>query len=150
RFVTPDKGRQRTFPLDELAGPPGIVDDRLDLAAVADDPLVPEQTPDIAPGEACYPVEIEIMKGGTEILPFREDGGAAQSGLKALQTQFLEQAPIAVDGKAPLGIVIGQKLGSGRAPFAAWPPVGSRYRAHVSALPMASNEFHQQRRRSAN
>ena len=41
RFVAPDEGRQRAFPLDELLSPSRIVDDRLDLAAMADDALHP-------------------------------------------------------------------------------------------------------------
>src|SRR5712671_979935 len=110
RFVTPDEGRQRSFPLDELPGLPRIIDDRLDLAAVTDDPFVLEQTRDVALGEARDPVEIEIMEGGTEILALGEDRAPAQSGLKTLQVQFLEQAPIVIDRKAPFGVVIGEKL----------------------------------------
>ena len=85
-FITPDEGCQRAFPFDELPGLPRIVDDRLDLATVADDPFVLEQTSEVAPGEARYPVEIEIMEGGAEILALGENGAPTQSGLKALQT----------------------------------------------------------------
>jgi len=79
RFVTPDEGRQRSFPLDELPGLPRIIDDCLDLAAVTNDPFVLEQMRDISLGEARYSVEIEIMEGGAEILALGEDGAPAQS-----------------------------------------------------------------------
>ena len=42
------------------------IDDRLDLAAVADDPFVFEQTIEVALGEARYPVKIEITEGGAD------------------------------------------------------------------------------------
>ena len=89
-FVTPDEGCQRAFPFHDLPGPPGIIDGCLDLAAVADDSFVFEQTIKVALGEVRYPVKIEIMEGGAEIPALGEDGAPAQSGLKTLQTQFLE------------------------------------------------------------
>jgi len=68
----------------------GIVDDRLDLATVADDAFILEQTIEVALGKARYPIKVEIMEGSAEILALGEDCAPAQSGLKTLQTQFLE------------------------------------------------------------
>lgn len=118
-FVTPNEGRQRPFPFDEFLSPLCIVDDGLDLAAMADDAFILEQTVEVAPGEARYPVEVEIMKSCAKVLSLGENGAPAQSGLKAFQTQFLEQAMIVADRETPLGIVIDQKLRRDAAPSAA-------------------------------
>lgn len=67
-FVTPDEGCQRAFPFDEFPGLSGIIDNRLDLAAMPDDPCVFEQTIDIALGKTRNPVEVETLEGGAEIL----------------------------------------------------------------------------------
>jgi hypothetical protein len=100
-------------PRDELLGPPRIIDDRLDLATMTDDAFVLEQTIDVTLCEARDPVEIETMEGGTEILTLRKNRAPAQSGLKTLQTQFLEQAPIVSDREPPFGIVIIEKFRRG-------------------------------------
>src|SRR5262245_22318307 len=72
------------------------------------------------------------MKGGAEILALGQDGAPAQPGLKALEAQFLEQAPVIIDREAPLGVVIGQEVRGGTAPSAAQLPVRPRYgRAHM-------------------
>lgn len=62
------------------------------------------------PGETRDPVEIKIAKGGSEALTLGQNGSPAEAGLKAFQAQFLEQAAIIAYGKAPLGVVIPQKL----------------------------------------
>ena len=95
-----------------------VVDDRLDLAAMADDALVLEQALDVALREARDPVEIEVMEGGAEILALGEDGAPAQARLEALEAQLLEQAPVVVDREAPFGVVIAEKLRRGAAPAA--------------------------------
>src|SRR5262245_1424965 len=118
-FVTPDEGCKRAFPFDELLSPSRIVDDRFDLAAMADDAFILEQTADVALRETRYPVEIEIMERCAEVLALCEDGAPAQSGLKTLQAQFLEQSLIITDREAPLGIVIAEKLRCGAGPAAA-------------------------------
>src|SRR5690606_19439517 len=119
RLVTPDEGGQRAFPLDEFAGASRVVDDGLDLAAVADDAFVIEQPVDVALGEARYPIEIETMKRHAEILALGKDGSPAQTRLEGLQADFLEQAAIIVDRKAPFRVVVIEELGSRRAPAAA-------------------------------
>jgi hypothetical protein len=86
---------------------------------MADNAFILEQTPEIALGEARYPVEIEIMERCAEVLALGEDGAPAQSGLKTLQTQFLEQATIITDRETPFGIVIAEKLRCGATPPAA-------------------------------
>lgn len=97
----------------------GIVDDRFDLAAVTDDAFVLKQAFHITRSNASDPVEIEIMKRGSKVVALDQNGSPAQSGLKTFQTQFLEQAPIIINRKAPLGIVIAQKFWRGGTSVAA-------------------------------
>src|SRR5690606_31434445 len=102
-LITPEESRQRAFPPDEIPGLPGIVDDRFYLAAVTNDAWVVEQADAVALGEARNPVEIEIMEGRTKVLALDQNGAPAQSGLKAFETQLLEQPIIVADRKAPFG-----------------------------------------------
>jgi hypothetical protein len=92
----PDVGRQRTFPFDEFPRPPCIVEDGLDLAAMADNALVLEQTIVVALGEACYPIEIESVEGCAEVLALGEDGAPAQSELKPLEAQLCRPDPLSL------------------------------------------------------
>jgi hypothetical protein len=105
-----------------------LFDDSLDLSAMAYDAFILEQTLDVALDEARYAVEIEIVKRRAEVLALREDSAPAQSGLKSLQTQFLEQATIVTDREAPFGVVIGEKRRCAGAPAASWLAVRPRYR----------------------
>ncbi|CAK0770407.1 hypothetical protein CCP4SC76_5300012 [Gammaproteobacteria bacterium] len=89
-FVPPNEGRQRAIPFGELLGTARIIDDSFNLATVSDDPFVPEQPIKVVLGEVRNPVKIEAVEGGTEILPLGKNSPLTQSGLKALQTQFLE------------------------------------------------------------
>ncbi len=57
---------------------------------MANDAFVLEKTIDVALGETRYFVEIEMVKGRTEVLALGEDSAPAQPGLKTLQTQFLK------------------------------------------------------------
>ena len=86
---------------------------------MADDPFILEQSIKVALGEACYPVEVEIAECGTEVLALGEDGAPAQSRLKTLKAQLLEQAMVITDRETPFGIVIIEKLRCGIAPAAA-------------------------------
>src|SRR5262245_41812423 len=101
---------------------------------MTNNPVVLEQTIDVALGEARNSVEIEIMERGAEVLPLAQDGAPAQSGLETLQTQFLEQAMIIFDRKAPLGVVIGEKIRRRGGPAAPFLAVGTNDRAHRSGV----------------
>ena len=75
---------------DEFLSPSCVVDDSLDLAAMADDAVILEQAIDVTLSVARYPVEIEIMEGRAEGRALSENCAPAQSGLKTLQTQLLK------------------------------------------------------------
>lgn len=77
RLVPPDEGGQRAFPFDELLRPPRIMNNRLDLAAMADDAFVSEQTVDVELRIACDPIEVKFMECRTEVLAFRKDSAPA-------------------------------------------------------------------------
>jgi hypothetical protein len=102
---------------------------------MADDAFILEQAFDVALAKARYPVKIEIMERGAEVLALGQDGAPAQSGLKTLQTQFLEQAMIIADREAPFGIVIVEKLRCGAAPVAACFAIGTYYRRAQVSIP---------------
>ena len=106
----------------------GIIDHRFYFAAVAYDPFIFEQPINVALSEARYAVEIKIAECGTEIIAFGKNSSPAQSGLEALQAQFLEQAAIIVHRETPFGIVVREKLRRCVAPAAAWFAIRTHYR----------------------
>jgi len=84
------RGDLRSVAFDQLPRTLCVVDDRLDLAAMADDAVVLEQAIDIALGEARNPYEVEFVERRAEILALGEDGAPAEAGLETLQAQLLE------------------------------------------------------------
>lgn len=61
-FERPDIGRKRSLLTDQFPCAAGIIDDRLDLAAVADDARVLQQPLNIRRREFRHPLEIEITE----------------------------------------------------------------------------------------
>ena len=84
-----------------------------DLQAIAHDPGVGEQPADLARVVAGDAAGVEAVEGGAVRAPLVEDGFPGQPGLRALEDEHLEQAPVVTEGDAPLRVVIG---GLGRAP----------------------------------
>src|SRR5262245_34103161 len=106
RLVAPDERRQRAVTADELASALCVVDDRLDLAAVADDARVREQAGHVASSEASDAFDVEASKRGAEALALGQDGAPAEPGLKPLEAQLLEQPLVITDRETPLGVVV--------------------------------------------
>ena len=52
---------------DQFPGLSGVVDDCLDLTAMTYYALILEQSVDVGLGEAGYPIEVEVVKGGTKM-----------------------------------------------------------------------------------
>ncbi len=69
--------------------------------------------------EARNSVEVEAMEGCSKVLPLGQNRAPAQSGLKPLQAQFLEQALIVIRWEPPFGVVIAEKLRGAATPTAA-------------------------------
>jgi hypothetical protein len=117
-LVTPDKGCQRAFLLNQFLSALSIFDDRLDLTTMADDAFILEQSVKITLGETGYSAEIEIMERGAEVFSLGKYGAPAQARLKAFQTQFLEQAMVIINRETPFRVVIREKLRCGARPTA--------------------------------
>ena len=95
----------------KLQGTAGIVDHRLDLAAVAHDRCV-GQLAGISPlPESRHALELEPRKRAPEGLALAQDRQPGQPGLEALEAELLEQPHILRDRKSPLGVVIGAVFG---------------------------------------
>jgi hypothetical protein len=93
---------------------PGVVDRRLDLAAVPDDPGVLEQARDVARVVAGHPLRIEAVEGFPEVFALAKDRDPAQARLEALEADLLEQAMVVADRPAPFFVVIAhvERIGS--------------------------------------
>jgi hypothetical protein len=65
------------------------------------------------------------MKRRAEVLALGQDRAPAQAGLKAFQTQLLEQALVVADREAPFGVVVVEKLRCRRAPAATRLAIGA-------------------------
>lgn len=105
----PHERAQRPLGIDQLAGAAGVVDDRLDLAAVPHDALVGEQARHVGGAVGGDAPEVEAVEGGPEALAFGQDRAPAQARLEGLQAQLLEEPAVVGNGKSPLVVVVGQE-----------------------------------------
>src|SRR5262245_34127332 len=120
---------------DQFSSLPGIVDDRFNFAAMADDAFVFQEPVHVAPGEARDLVKIKTVKCDSKVLAFSQDGPPAQAGLKTFKAQFLKQPMVVADRKTPFRVVIVEKLRRISAPAAARFAIGtSNCRAHGSVM----------------
>src|SRR5206468_535324 len=82
------------------------VDRRFDLAAVADDSGVFQQTLDVALTKPRDALEIETGERLAKCFALAENCPPAQARLKTFETDLFEQAPIVGDRKSPFIVVI--------------------------------------------
>ena len=60
--------------------------------------------------------EVEVVESGAVARPLSEDGLPAQPGLRTFENEQLEQGALVVNGRSPLGVVVGNhELGTGPA-----------------------------------
>jgi hypothetical protein len=85
----------------------GVRDRGLDLAAVADDRRVGEQTRDVVLAECGNPLRLEALEGGAKTLSLAQDGQPRQTGLEAFEAEPFVEAALVADRPAPLLIVVG-------------------------------------------
>src|ERR1700739_3950274 len=85
RFEPPHVRRQRPLGLDQLDAAAGVRDHSLDLAAVADDRGVGQQSRDVAITELGDDAEVEPGERAPERLALAQDREPRQSGLEALE-----------------------------------------------------------------
>src|SRR5262245_52634364 len=119
RLPLPEVLRQRSEFLAQFDGALGVVDRRLDLAAMANDAFVAQQPADIASRVTRDAVDVEAGKRAAEVLPFPQDRDPAQARLKAFETDLLEQTRVVFHALTPFMIVILDVERIGPAPPAA-------------------------------
>ena len=107
----------------------GVVDGRVDLQPIPDDPAVGQQALHLACTVAGHGLRIEAVECAAIALPPTKNRQPAQTRLRALEHQHLEEAPVIVQRHSPLLVVIRDVERVGRAPRAA----GGRPRAHGAA-----------------
>jgi len=95
-----------------------VPDGALDLAAVADDPRIPQETCDGGGREARDPARVESCKRPAVPAPPPEHGGPAEPRLRPFEDEQLEQAPVGMERNAPLAVVVGD-LGLAAGPVTA-------------------------------
>jgi hypothetical protein len=119
----------------QFAGAAGIVDDRLNLAAMTHDPCIRQQPRYVGLTEPRHLSEFEPGESRPEVLALGEDSAPAQARLEALKAQFLEQPYVVHDGETPFAVMIVEKFGRGCAPTAARAAVRPGHsRAHAGAF----------------
>src|ERR1019366_9834404 len=84
-----------------------ILDSRGDFEAVADDAGVGEQRGGLALAVAGDFFDAKAFECAAIVFAFRQHDGPAQSGLRTLECQQLEQSTILVQRHAPLDVVVG-------------------------------------------
>src|SRR5688572_10435424 len=104
--MPPDERRERALLFPQRLIPARIADHGFDLAAVAHDPLIAQQANDVACAESRDSLGLEAGERFAESFALPQDRDPTEPGLESLERELLEEAHIAGDGYAPLGIVI--------------------------------------------
>src|SRR5262249_12388312 len=97
---------------------PGVGDGGLDLAAVADDPGIAEQSLDVALVEASDALGIEAGKGAAERLALAENRDPGEPRLESLEAQALVETALVAHRPPPLLVVVGDVERVARGPAA--------------------------------
>ena len=107
RLVSPGVGGEAAELVADIEAASRVVDDRLDLPAVADDARIGQETVDIIGPEARHRVDLEVRERGAEVLALAEDRQPRETRHEALEAELLEEAPIVRHRPPPLAVVIG-------------------------------------------
>ena len=111
----------------------GVRDSCGDFAPVSDDLRIDQQLRHVSFGVSGDFPDIEIVESFSVACPLFKNGGPAQPGLRPLQNEQLEEAPVVVKGHAPFLIVIGLLQLTPVGPFAS-------FHLHiVTLIPLALN-----------
>lgn len=120
----PEVKRQRAFAFYQFTGFARVVDNCLDFATMPHDARILQQTLHVFFGEFGNLLEIELRKRRAEMLSLGKDGASVQARLKGFEAQLFKEAMVVADGKASLGVVVVEELGSRATPAAAGLVVG--------------------------
>ncbi len=91
-----------------LEKPLGVVDRRMHLGSVADDPLVRQQPRDAARVEPRHLLDVEAGEGPPVARAPLEDRQPREPRLGALEHEMLEEVPVVARRHAPLLVVVGE------------------------------------------
>jgi hypothetical protein len=98
--------REGTVRFPDPPEAPGVLDDRGDLEAIADDAGVGHQSPPLAGPERRDGVGVESREGAAEVLALDEHGEPGEAGLVDLEGEPLEKGRLGADGKSVLAVVV--------------------------------------------
>lgn len=84
----------------------GVADGRLDLAAMAHDARVAQQSDNIGFSPFRYHVRIEPLKGRAEILALSQNRDPGKPSLKPVENQFLPQGATVSFRHAPFDVMV--------------------------------------------
>jgi hypothetical protein len=106
----PDELVERSeFPLHLEEGA-RVADDRLDLRAIAHDAFVLQERPLLRRRVARDLLRVEAIERAPVAFALAQDREPAQSGLRALEIEHLEELAVVVLGPAPLFVVVREEL----------------------------------------
>src|SRR5450759_5858084 len=108
---------------------PGVGQGSLDLEPVADDARVGQKALIVSLAERCDGLSLEPGKGSPKALTFAQVGEPGQPRLERLERQALVELGLAMDGHAPLFVVIGHVVGRARGPATAGHTTGVDHEA---------------------
>src|SRR5438270_11173513 len=104
----PEKPSERSIALRELEKGPCVGHRGRDLLAVADDARVLEQLADFLAVVARHALRVEAIEHLEKARPLVENHAPREAGLKAVEHEFGEQLPIAVQRDTPLLAGVGR------------------------------------------
>src|SRR5690606_36062527 len=104
-----------------------VVDDRSDLALVADDPDIAQKSFYVTFPESGHHLRVEPGKCSAKVLTLVEDGQPGQAGLESFQADLLEQSMVVGDGPSPLQIVVPPVDVRSGTPGAPWDAIVTDY-----------------------
>ncbi len=106
RMVVLEPRGERAVGVAEPANPAGVLDHRLDLEPVANDPGIGEKPRLVPRAKARHPVERESAKRGAKGFPLFEHGQPRQARLVDFERQALEESRFIVKRETVFGVVI--------------------------------------------
>src|SRR5262245_38512737 len=121
----PDQPIERLTARVKLAGGLCVRDRRLDLAAVADDAGVREQSLHVLRSVSGDLLDVEAVEGTPEVLPLAQDREPGEPGLEGLQSESFEELVLAVERPPPFAVVVADVLLAAERPPTAALAIGS-------------------------
>src|ERR1700688_953404 len=113
---------------------PGVGIERLDFESISDDAGIQQQAPALRVAVAGHLLRVENVECFAVGRALVQNGQPAQAGLRAFETQHLEELPVGMHGHSPLDVVIGDIQRVRRAPRAAQLAVAMTLRSQFTPI----------------